>query len=208
MEDRILFALEAFEAGLKKIVIADERIAEKIPYNDGITLHIISDNFKYTKAYRKTEDDVKNPNLSDLANNGNVFLVNKISRCVTNEKNSKDNDIKVSENINAYMYICNQNIKLCFEELNNISLEIGNNKIDGLIIHRTYLQKLLEKYNSKEDKKKFMSGLYDFFKRVVIVSGGGKPHSLELNPINFKPFSALSSCFAKYPSKINLNKIL
>lgn len=196
-EDKILFSYEAFEAGLKKIIIADERIAEKIPFEDDKFREIKqSQTNEFKSKGEQTLTTLINPNLSDLANNGNIFIINRINE-----------DIEISKYQNCVLAIK--------EDANKPSLSfIGINSfgkkqfyIDGLVIHRTYMQKLLEGRSTKDQKLSLMNSLYRNFKRIVIVSGGGKPHSMDI-PMNFKPYSQLASVFVRYPSKINLNKNL
>ena len=193
-EDKILFAYEAFEAGMKKIVIADERIADKIPFTDSNIEHI-SSAMDFPKS--KAQADVVKPNLSDLANNGNLFIVNRINE-----------NIEISKHENCHLTIPNTETEKAFLTFIGIKNYDKNElNIDALVIHRTYLQQLFEKRSATQSKKDLMNQLYQKFKRVVVVSGGGKPHSMKV-PMNFKPYSQLANTLVKYPSKINLNKIL
>jgi len=186
----ILFLYEAYEAGLNKIIVVDERIAEMLNYHDPdnignkITCSKKFNTNKYIGEY------------GDLGNNGNIFIVSKFLK-------SELNSIK-------------KNITLGFSNQFTFADEPfttkGELKFDSLIIHRTHLISLFEDLESREknkkiSKKEVMHLLYKKFNRVVVVSGGGYPHSINFK-VQFKPFSQLKNSFIQYPSKISLTNIV
>ena len=180
-----LFLFQAFGAGQNKIVVVDERICEMLDVSDSNTQKVKNE-YQYNS---KLESD-----YADLANNGNVFIVTKF----------------LDDTINSNC----KNFEFCYNGepiLNQPGfLKIDEEKpieFDALIIHRTYLIKLFEK-NKIEAQKSIMHQLYRKFKRVVVVSGGGYPHSIEKFKISFKPYSQLKNCFIQYPSKIALSNLI
>lgn len=190
-----LFAYEAIDAGLKKILIADERIAEMLIYNDNnISAKITGEEGFYSKSEFKAD-------YSDLANNGNTFIITNFST----SKIVKDDKFR---NLEIFF---NKN-KFCFEfrypeiKTNGILFKCLKVDFDCLVIHRTYLIQFFDE-NKEVNSKRLMNLLYKTFKNIVVVSGGGYPHSLDFG-VKFKPYSQLKRNFVKYPSKISLNKII
>ena len=136
-------------------------------------------------------------NNGDLMNNGQTFVVSHFQQ----------NELSSSAK-NFTFEIDEQKIKII------PPLHITKNiKYDGLIIHRTYLSKLLDEWlksvtssDKKSQAKIFLRELNKQFGRIIITSGGGYPHSLPVN-VNFQPFSLVSKNFVKYQSKISLIKL-
>ncbi len=189
-EANVLFLYEAYEAGLNKVAVLDERICEMLDYNDeNIRLKITKKQFFNSK--QKSIAD-----YADLANNGNVFIVTHFQGKPV-----------YKEYRNLEVFVRNTvALKLPNELLIKPLKEASLNSCDGFIIHRTYLNRLFESKESAE-KKEIMHKLYKKFKRVTIVSGGGYPHSIDFL-VNFKPYSQLKSNFVQYPSKVSLMKII
>ena len=192
-----LFILDAFDAAMTKIIILDERISEMLNNNESNAKNIRKeDGFN---AASETKGD-----YADLANNGNVFFVTHFLG-----KNIVENKIENFDfhfNKKALLSLMGKRtITLPFEKDSQegvVALEV-----DGIIIHRTYLLALFNKYESIE-KKEIMYQLYKKFKRVVVVSGGGYPHSIQDFKVHFKPYSSLKNNFIKYPSKVSLTNII
>ena len=188
-----LFLFEALEAGLMNVCVFDERIADKLNYTDKNI-----EKLKVGFCVKKDEWGDKMPgNNGDLMNNGQTFVVSHFQQ----------NELSSSAK-NFTFEIDEQKIKII------PPLHITKNiKYDGLIIHRTYLSKLLDEWlksvtssDKKSQAKIFLRELNKQFGRIIITSGGGYPHSLPVN-VNFQPFSLVSKNFVKYQSKISLIKL-
>ncbi|MCK9235113.1 MAG: hypothetical protein M0Q41_02085 [Bacteroidales bacterium] len=199
--NQFLFVYEAIEAGLMKIVIVDERITEMLSNYDS------DDNIKgkITKDFEFNASS--NQNYTDLANNGNVFIVTEFA----NEEIVKKEEYKnLSIILSDKDFNCRFPNGVIIKENNTeIKGEIECQKVnfDSLIIHRTYLAKLFDN-NKNLSKKELMNLIYKTFKSVVVISGGGYPHSFEPLKVKFKPYSQLKKHFIKYPSKVSLTKII
>lgn len=192
-----LFLLEAFDAAMCKISLLDERIAEILNSNEENAKNI------------KREDGFNSANLdkgdfSDLANNGNVFFITHFlgKNIIKNKIENFNFSFTDKPQLNL---MSNRTIVLPLEQFDSS----GNKclRFDGIIIHRTYLLELF-KENNFINKKQIMHELYKYFKRVVVISGGGYPHSIQDFIVYFKPYSNLKNAFIKYPSKISLMNLL
>lgn len=180
-----LFLFQAFCAGQNKIVVVDERICEMLDISDDNTKKV-----KKEIGYNSKD----NSDYADLANNGNVFIVTKFL------------DDTLNSNFENFDFSYNGEPILKSPNFLNIDNE-DQIEFDALIIHRTFLIKLFEK-NKDTAQKLIMHQLYQKFKRVIVVSGGGYPHSIEKFKISFKPYSQLKNCFIQYPSKIALSNLI
>lgn len=193
-ESNLLFLYKAYEAGLNKVVVIDERICEMLSFNDD---HIFE---KITKAKKFMTSEESEGTYFDLANNGNVFITNK----VFGKDVIKINKNQISAESKQTYFDLNfedHQFKLIPPDfLNRITL-----KYDALVIHRTFLNNFFER--GGDNKKEIMNKLYCLFNRVIVVSGGGYPHSIDFK-IKFKAYSQLKNSFKKYPSKISLTELL
>ncbi|MDI9337648.1 MAG: hypothetical protein QM539_04390, partial [Alphaproteobacteria bacterium] len=196
LNNKKLLIYEAFEAGLKKIIIADERIIEKYNFQDNNTKKI-KDEYSF-----KVNSVGKEPTIGDLCNNGNVFLCSEFNNQLIKDNIKVDNlkikqDLKITLNLHSnrptnFLDDVNKNIQSC----------------DCLIIHRTFLINYLNSNNTDLTNLK-INKLMNKFKRIIVVSGGGYPHNIELDyKLNFIPLTNLNKCFKNYPSKISLNKLI
>ncbi len=189
-----LFLLEAFDAAMSRIVILDERIADLLTINNTNTKNI-----KREDGFNAAQDEIGD--YADMANNGNVFFITHL----------QDNHILNNATVN---------FKLKFEQTPILELVPGRNivlpngpdastsfSLDALIIHRTFLLELF-KYKSNLEQKEIIHLLYKKFRRVVVVSGGGYPHSIVGFKVYFKTYSNLKSSFNLYPSKLSLNNLI
>lgn len=194
VEENVLFLFKAMEAGLMNIAIVDERICEKADYRDP---HIETIN-RFGNVGFETEDNTKiyNSYFKDLLNYGRTFLITEFNGSDL-AKGAKNISVK---NVNSDCII--KNPEYWLKQITNF---------DALIIHRTYLDEAItnltkncsDDKSMKKVKTDFMKFLNLIFCNVIITSGGGIPHSLDLE-FKFRAFSNISSNFAKYQSKISL----
>ncbi len=185
-----LFLLEAFEAGLNKVAILDERICEMLGYSDSDKN--IQEKITKNQGFKAKLDSVGD--YADLANNGSIFIVTTFL-----------DNIITTDNTNGKITLSSNN-KFELTLPKEVVLK-GGIEIDSLIIHRTYLNNLFDKFQRQYTKKHLMNLLYKSFKRVTVVSGGGYPHSIDFK-VSFKPYSQLKQNFIQYPSKVSLNQII
>ncbi|MFN8353688.1 MAG: hypothetical protein U0Y10_04560 [Spirosomataceae bacterium] len=202
---QILF--EAIEAGLMNIAILDERLVDilKVTEDPNIT-KIHKDNGFFSK-----EQNVGNH--ADLLNIGKTFFITSIKELKVIDEHKPSTTVTQNEEQVEVESLTTATQNLILTQ-NKGQIEVGieypnhlNNqrlKFDGLIIHRTYLSKLLPDANDK--KTEWMKALNAQFKQVVVISGGGYPHSLNFN-VHYQPFSSVQRNFAKYQSKMSLIKL-
>lgn len=199
-----LFLYEALEAGFIKIGIVDERISEFAYDSNDEELSRINQE----KGFKT--NNIESGNYFDLCNNGNIFLINHVNE-ISTSVDYKNINIEIIFNVNKEIDFNT----FLFEDIMGVKYL----DLDALVIHRTHLisiiNKALELIKSGENnfieddkiEKYIMHRLYVRYKKVVVISGGGYPHSLKFN-VNFKSYSRVKDCFIKYPSKIALNNLL
>ncbi len=175
---RVIQLLELAEAGLLKILVADERWVE---LSDDEKLNDSQISFPY--------------NYWNQCACANIFLAHQLiynQQTITLYKSDNYNH-------NTVFDIDKHEIKT--------NDEIINYKFDLIIIHRTFINDLLNKTQETTDSKdinKLLTEIREVIPFIVVVSGGGATHSLSGNYV-FAPLSLLNSCIDKAIPKLLLS---
>lgn len=205
-----LFPYELIEAGLLRILIVDERVAEHSikRYEDTDSQKIRNYGFKI-----KREQSVS---AFDIAWAANVHICTHFG---FQDDQGKSINFPLHKKVDLGKNIHHFNLKVIYgldhsgqkelhlESRTNIErFEKIDLQYDSIIIHRTVLNTLADKLNV--DTAEFISLLKKKIPFVVVTSGGGKPHSIP-GAFKFLPFSILDNyCQTKRLAKYSLSQQL
>lgn len=222
-----LLAYELEEAGLLKVLVIDERVAEQSVRTISDTDHAYKLKEKNRVDFWKWEqqDGSFSLTLFDFAWSANVFLAthlndldNKVLKQEINEQTEHylkvefiNGAIELKTNIPSHL-ACRNNGKWIGKEtggeISNSQSEAISIKPDVLIIHRTKLKELITLYEKQE--KNFVSEImsYNPDLNIIVTTGSGTTHGIQ-GDYKILPFATLNKLIlGKRINKLQLSKTL